>query len=113
MLSATTLGVTQFCIDNIGLHYFYVNLGFFHPMLMPTLGLTLISKVFFAKLGSFTQYCTHQHWVVQKQHVFSSLLGFLPNVDVVSINIGLCQNSMFLGHCWVVLPNVVPINIAL
>ena len=76
MLGATTLGVTQFCIDNIGLHYFYVNLGFFHPMLMPTLGLTLISKVFFAKLGSFTQYCTHQHWVVQKQHVFRSLLGF-------------------------------------
>jgi hypothetical protein len=40
------------------------------------LGLTLISKVFFAKLGSFTQYCTHQHWVVQKQHLFRSLLVF-------------------------------------
>ncbi len=54
---------------------FSFNLGFFHPMLMPTLALTLISKVFFAKLGSFTQYCLHQHWVVQKQHVFRSLLG--------------------------------------
>ncbi len=73
--------------------FFNVKIGFFHPTLMPMLGLTFNSKVFFVKLfffhpmlcpstlgcekmaclrstlGFFTQCCPNQCWVVKKWHV--------------------------------------------